>query len=127
MSFIFDPDDNLNCFNETIMKPAVILLLFISVLIIPSCKKNRTDPGCFAEDKTIRQIENKQAVIKLTASADPVYIVEEGSVDTKLIPCNLPMEFYQNNLTVTISGNVKETRQGGPCCTYNFVIMKITR
>ena len=58
-----------------------------------------------------------------------VRAVEQGSIDTKLLPCNLPMEFIQDGLQVVISGEVKSTPQSGfgPCCTENFVITKITR
>ena len=58
-----------------------------------------------------------------------VYIIEQGYIDSKLIPCNLPMEFYQNDLQIVISGDVKSTIQGGPgsCCNENFVITKISR
>jgi len=37
------------------------------------------------------------------------------------------MEFYQNDLQVIISGDVKATPQSGFCCNENFVITKITR
>lgn len=82
---------------------------------------------CFPGAPTVRQITNKQAVIKLTATVNSVWIIEQGSVNTKLIPCNFPMEFYQDGLPVIISGEVKSTPQGGPCCTVNFVITKISR
>ncbi len=106
-----------------------LITFFILMTIVNSCKKDKKTTECFADASTVRQITNKQAVIKLTATINPVYIVEQGSIDTKLIPCNFPMEFYQNDLKVVISGDVKSTLQGGPgpCCTENFVITKITR
>lgn len=69
-------------------------------------------------------------MVKLTATVtEPVYLVEEGTIDTRLIPCNFPMEFYQNDLQVNISGEVKSTQQIGsaPCCAENFVIKEISR
>lgn len=112
------------------MHPILILIaLAMAVATIGSCKKDKEITDCFPNAPTIRQISNKQAIIKLTATANPVYIIEQGSVDTKLIPCNFPMEFYQNDLRVVISGDVKPTPQGaaGPCCTESLVITKITR
>ncbi len=108
-----------------------LLMLPVLIIILNACKKTDkpvTD-NCFPGTATVRQIINKPAVIKLTATISAVYIVEQGSIDGKLIPCNLPQEFYQNDLQVVISGEVKATLQGGPgpCCTENFVITKITR
>lgn len=94
-----------------------------------SCKKYIYSTECLAGDPIVRLITNKQAVIKLNATVNLVWIIEQGSVDNKLIPCNLPMEFYRDGLQVIISGEVKSTPQAGPepCCTENFVITKITR
>jgi hypothetical protein len=50
--------------------------------IVSSCKKDKKTTECFADASTVRQITNKQAVIKLTATINPVYIVEQGSIDT---------------------------------------------
>ena len=105
-----------------------ILTFLISATVFNSCKKNNDTDVCFSGVPTVRQITDKPAVIKVTATMYAVYIVEQGAIDTKLIPCNLPKEFFQNDLQVTISGEVKATPQGsGPCCTENFVITKITR
>jgi hypothetical protein len=108
-----------------------VTLFFILITIVISCKKEekKWTPDCFYNAITVRQISNKQAVIKVTATIYGVYIIEQGSIDTKLIPCNLPMEFIQGDLQVIISGDVKATPQGGPgpCCTENFVITKISR
>lgn len=97
--------------------------------IFSSCKKDKSSTECFHGAVTVRQITNKQAVVKLTATVNPVWLIEQGSIDTKLIPCNFPMEFYQNDLQVIISGEVKSTPQAGPgpCCLENFVITKISR
>lgn len=95
-----------------------------------SCKKEDKATDCFPDTSTVRVIDNKKAVVKLTATAvEPVYLVEEGTIDTRLVPCNFPMEFYQHDLQVIVSGEVKVTHQTGsvPCCAENFVITKISR
>ena len=112
------------------MKKYITFLSILLGLIIlfHSCKKNdESKTGCFLNDTTARQIINKQASIKL--SNGQFYIVEQGTIDTKLIPCNLTQEFQVDNLQVTISGDIKATVQGGPapCCSENFVITKIVR
>ncbi len=107
-----------------------LIFSFALIPVFSFCKKeNKINTGCQPNAGTVRQIIDKQAVIKVTATVNPVYIVEQGSIDTKLIPCNLPMEFYQNDLQVIISGEVKTTPQvmPVPCCTENFYITKITR
>ena len=107
------------------MKPFIVFLTIGTVVC--SCKKYSAE--CQANAPTVRQISNKPAVIKLNATIHQVYIIEQGSIDSKLVPCNFPMEFYQNDLQVVISGDVKLTPRNinGPCCTENFVISKITR
>jgi hypothetical protein len=108
----------------------IFLLLLTLSTIVSFCKKNKNSSGCSPDASTVRQITNKQATIKVTATYTyPVYIIEQGSVDTKLVPCNFPMEFYQNDLQVVISGDVKYTirKDSDPCCIENFVITKITK
>lgn len=98
------------------------------ICVSASCKKQANKNECFADVPTIRTLTNKQAVVKVTATVYSAYLVEQGTIDTKLIPCNLPMEFLQNDLPVIVSGEVKGTpRDGGPCCAENFVITQITR
>jgi hypothetical protein len=106
-----------------------LIRIIILLTIVSSCKKNKETAGCFPDAATVRIIENKQAVIKLSGTVDPVWIIEEGSIDTKLIPCDFPMEFYQDGLRVMISGEVKSTPQNGttPCCTERFVLTKISK
>jgi hypothetical protein len=104
------------------------LLIILTTLI--SCKKDNKATNCFSDVPTIRQIIKKRAVVKVTATmTEPIYLVEEGTIDTRLIPCNFPMEFSQNDLEVNISGEVKLTQQIGsaPCCAENFVIQEISR
>ncbi len=104
-----------------------VIKFFILVTIVGSCKKDKNSMECFPGAPTVRHITNKHAVIKLTATVNSVWIIEQGTIDNKLIPCNFPMEFYQDGLPVIISGEVKSTPQGGPCCTENFFITKISR
>ena len=103
-------------------------VLFIIIAICNACNKDKKPKAC-ADGQTVREVINKRAVIKLTATVHPVYLIEEGAIDTKLVPCNFPTDFYQDDLQVIISGEVKATPQpsGLPCCLENFVITKITR
>ena len=112
------------------MRLGVTLVLLLIKLNLVSCKKEDKATDCFPNTPTARVIDNKKAVVKLTATAvEPVYLVEEGTIDSRLIPCNFPMEFYQHDLQVTLSGEVKATEQTGavPCCAENFVITSISR
>ncbi len=105
-----------------------ILTFAVSVMFFASCKKEDKKDACFPGVATVRQITDRPVVVKVTAAVNAVYLVEQGAIDTKLIPCNLPKEFMQNDLQVIVSGEVKVTQQGsGPCCSENFVITKITR
>jgi hypothetical protein len=104
-----------------------IIPILIILATVSSCRKEKETGACLTASKTVRTITDKAAVIKLTATVNGVYILEQGSTE-QLIPCNFPMEFYQNDLQVTISGNVKSIPQGAAsCCTENFVITTITR
>lgn len=103
---------------------------FILLLIVGySCKKpHKKNDDCFPNAPTYRQILNKPAIVRQQSNS-LFYIVEHGTIDTRLNPCNLATDFKIDNLQVTISGDVKTTFQvgPGPCCTENFVITKITR
>jgi hypothetical protein len=109
----------------------ILLGFFIAMTCSVSCKKDKKPTGCHTDVPTVRTITDQRAVIKVTATfTHPVYLVEQGSIDTRLIPCTpFPMEFYQHDLEVTISGEVKLTpRDGqGPCCFENFMITKIAK
>jgi hypothetical protein len=119
-------------------KTTFILLLTIGLfsLLFYSCKKNDTNTtdyfpnttGCFLNASTERKIIDKPATV-IEQGVGVFYIVEQGTIDTRLNPCNLPDACRVNNLQVTISGDVKTTVQGAPapCCTDDFVITKITR
>jgi hypothetical protein len=104
------------------------LVLFIALAFFACKKDNVKSDDCFPGVITSRQIVDKPASIR-QQSIGQFYIIEQGTIDTKLNPCNLPTEFQVDNLQVTISGDVKATVQSGPgpCCTDNFVITKISR
>jgi hypothetical protein len=104
----------------------ILFILLSFVLITASCKKDKNSTAeCFPGATTIRQIVNQPATIK--QSNLQFYIVEKGSIDLKLIPCDLPVQFQVDNLAVTISGEVKAAAQQSVCCTENFIIQKISR
>ena len=111
------------------MRHTLAVFIFLALATVCySCKKQGSKDECFNGIATIRQLIDRPATIKVTATVHSVYLVEQGAIDTKLIPCNLPMEFMQNDLQVIVSGNVKATPQtAGPCCAENFTITKITR
>lgn len=94
-----------------------------------SCNKreNNTAEDCSANAVTTRQVVNKPAVVKVTATIYSIYLVEEGSMDLKLVPCDfLPIEFIQNDLQVIISGDVKQRKNNAdPCCTENIKITSL--
>jgi hypothetical protein len=105
------------------------LAIGLCILSLNSCrKKEQVATDCFPNATTYRQIADKPAAV-IQAPNGLFYIIEQGTIDTKLEPCNLPAEFQVHNLLVTISGNVKSTVQGGPgpCCTEHFTITKILK
>ena len=105
------------------------LIILFSVLFI-TCKKQEKNntSACGSNELTSRVINNKPATIKQLATGLFI-IIEQGTIDVTLNPCNLSNEFKIDNLNVKISGEVKNTPQIGPapCCTNNFVITAITR
>ena len=110
------------------MRPNLTLLLALLVVTtVTSCKKDKTVIDCFPATPTVRELANQEATVKFTGTQ--YYIVEKGAIDTKLVPCNLLLEFQSNNLQVKVSGMVKSTASDGsvPCCTQNFVITQITK
>lgn len=111
--------------------PSRISIISVAVLlfVLISCKKSQSKqvPGCFANATTTRQISNKQATIRIDAGQ--ALIVEDGIIDSRLLPCELQNDFKQDGLRVIVSGDVKNLVQSpsGPCCLYNFFITHITR
>lgn len=105
-----------------------LVVIFSILPLLFSCKKESTpEQSCLSDAVLSRVIVNKAATVKLTSGQ--FYIIEQGTIDTKLIPCNLSQEFQVADLQVIISGDVKAIPQPamGPCCTENLVITKITR
>lgn len=105
-----------------------ILIFFTHLFILcSSCKKSNTlDRACFSDTANAGKLINKQAIIKLSGA--DFYIYEQGTIDTKLIPCNLPPNFQMNDLQVMISGYIKPSKEeGNTCCTEILFITKITR
>ena len=102
----------------------IVAILILS--IVSSCKKNKdVNTECSPNSPTVRQITNAQATIK--KDQGKFFIVEKGSIDSRLNPCSLPQDFQMNDLSITVSGDVKETPQSNPCCTENFVITEISK
>lgn len=104
-----------------------ILFGLAFIMVFNACKKgDNSNTDCLPNAITVRQVINKQATIQFSGK---YFIIEQGTIDTKLIPCNLSPEFHVDNLPVIITGEVKSTPQPGPgpCCTENFIIEKITR
>lgn len=109
--------------------PKIFNLLFVVVMLFTNaCKKNKTTDDCSPNSAIARTILNKPATIFKQPNGI-FYIVEQGTIDSKLIPCNLPSEFKVDQMQVVISGEVKTSGQpaSAPCCTNNFYILKITK
>ena len=110
------------------MRPFFLLLIFSFLLVFNSCKKdsNKND-NCFPNSATVREIKNKPATIQ--SAGEQFYIIEQGTIDSKLKPCNLTADFKINNLEVIVSGDVKASAAVGqyPCCIEDFVITAISR
>lgn len=107
----------------------MLFVLGLCSTFLCSCKKQeKITTDCFSDVTTVRQIINKPATIRMQPNGN-FFIIEQGTIDTKLNPCNLPADFQIDNLNVTLSGNVKFTILNGTfaCCTENFVVTKISR
>lgn len=98
------------------------------MLFTNACKNNITADDCSPNLSVARNILDKPATVFKQPNGI-FYIIEQGTIDSKLIPCNLPSEFKVDQLQVVISGEVKTTGQlaSAPCCTNNFYILKITK
>ena len=111
------------------MKAPISSVILISVLLAcASCNKDKSQKaGCDTNAPTERTLTNKAATVK--EMAGKFYIIEQNTIDTRLLPCNLDASFAVDNLQVTVSGEVKQTNSiaGEPCCTNNFIISNITR
>lgn len=96
-------------------------------MTIISCKKTKANIGCPLITDVIQVIIKQPATINI--SDDKVYIVPKGSIDTRLIPCNLADEFRVDKLEVIVSGEVLLTSRvaGEPCCEPAFGITEISK
>ncbi|MEP6949105.1 MAG: hypothetical protein ABI863_07530 [Ginsengibacter sp.] len=104
----------------------IIITILFFITVINSCKKDtNSNAHCSPDALTSREITNERATIKKLGSG--FYIIEQGSIDTKLIPCNLEAEFQVGDLEVTVSGDAKTTLPENTCCTEYFLITKISR
>lgn len=111
---------------------ALFLTCFALAVAIAACskdKKNGDANKCFPGSVTARTITNQKATVWLNDSVIGVNLTEDGTIDTRLIPCNLPRELYIHGLKVIISGEVKT---GEPSPTQiagieNFVITSIKK
>ncbi|RYE58460.1 MAG: hypothetical protein EOP48_03485 [Sphingobacteriales bacterium] len=77
----------------------------------------------------MRKIKDRTATVVVGATIHAAYLVEDGSIDSKLIPCNLEHEYMQQGLKVIISGDIKARKAdlNEPCCSENIVLTKIER
>jgi hypothetical protein len=96
-------------------------------IIFASCKKE-IQTSCYNGLTTLRNISNVNATVVLQTNGE-YYIIEAGTIDIKLKPCDLSEEFKVNNLQVIITGETKliTTNQLEPCCTEGLVIGKIEK
>lgn len=108
---------------KTFLLGICVLLCFLS-----ACKKSNNEVvNCYPDALTIRSIINKPATVRQLSSGE-FYLIEAGTIDSRLIPCELPEAFKINNLNVFVTGEVKGILQPplAPCCSEGFVIFKIT-
>jgi hypothetical protein len=106
-------------------------VLFTIFCLNISCHKSGTassDP-CDTNQATVRTIVDRPATVMVGATIYGAYYVEESMIDNLLVPCMVPVEFMQNGLKVTISGDIKKRKSNAaePCCVEHIVITKIAR
>jgi hypothetical protein len=101
--------------QKIITPKLVIIVLAFSLLV--SCKKEKVS-DCYNDLTTIRSLSNVNATVVQQINGD-YYIIETGTIDTRLKPCSLPVEFQVNNLQVVITGETKLISSNAlePCCT----------
>lgn len=104
-----------------------ISFFLLSLMVFAACKKEKNNNDCYPDSPVIRSIVNEQTTIRQLPDGQ-FYMVASGTIDTRLIPCNLPSEFQIANLNVTITGETKAIIQPplAPCCSEGLVIFKIT-
>jgi len=83
-----------------------LFLTFLCIAVMFSCQTTQeSDPDCNDGSKTLRIITNAPATIYLFENQ--YFITEQNTIDTRLVPCSLPVQFQKDRLMVTISGEVK--------------------
>ena len=92
-----------------------------------SCQTEpESDSDCNDGSKALRIITNAPATIYLYENQ--YFITEQNTIDTRLIPCSLPVQFQKDRLMVTISGEVKNYRIQDKiyaCCIEKIVLSHI--
>jgi len=113
------------------MRATFYVAIIISLLVWQSgCKKEAhviSNAGCDNSVQTVRQISDHKATV--AGSVGSYYLVEDGAIDSRLVPCNLPVEFQQTGLHVQFSADVKATIQldNVACCRENIVLTNIAK
>ncbi|MEP7320435.1 MAG: hypothetical protein ABI761_00905 [Saprospiraceae bacterium] len=104
-----------------------IPISFCFIILVSCIKKENSSGDCLPDVPVFRRVNNQQAEVR--ESNGTFFIVEQGTIDSRLLPCNLTREFQINNLSVIISGDVKLTTHNAaePCCTESFVITDISK
>lgn len=98
---------------------------FLLILLTLSCQKE-DESGCNDDAKTVRIITRAPASISFFENQ--YFIIEQNTIDTRLLPCTLPVAFQKEKLAVTISGEVKDYPNGEKvqiCCTERIILRLI--
>jgi hypothetical protein len=106
---------------------AIIILLF-SAAAITGCKKNtQSFRNCYPGSETLWKVDKAGGVV--IRSGGQFYITQSGTIDTRFVPCDLPVEFQVDKMNIVFSGDVKFTKNSAtePCCTNDIVLTYISR
>lgn len=109
------------------MKHLSVFLITSFALCLFSCKKEKQiRQDCFEGFTAQRQLTDAAAIIKMID--ETYFIMEEGTYDERLFPCNLPDKFKKNDLTIKVSGTVYAFASAppGPVYTNGLVISAIS-
>lgn len=110
--------------------PALLITAFLFTGL-PACKKSsntNTEGDCplLADQATIRTLIMQPATIKQEGRL--FFIVEDGTIDQKLRPCNLTQDLQVHDLKVVVTGEVKKQLSfSSYCCVDELLIHKISR
>lgn len=99
------------CHHNMKSNKILYLILGFTILSTLACKKHHSPTAC-PTGETYRQVTNSPAIVK--QQSDVFFLIEEGSIDTRLKPCNLPKIYQVNDLRVIVSGHVKAVFSPGP-------------